>query len=101
MNNVDVIQLLEGEITLLSEGESKRRKKMDEQTTVLELRKEKEKELEELIQEIKKEEKGAKATRRHNIDTHMGIIKELDMMYSRQGALTRFLKELSNGKAVS
>ena len=74
---------------------------MGDQTTVFELRKEKEKELEELIQEIKKDEKRAKVTRRHNTDVHMGIIKELDMMYSRQGALTRFLKELSNGKAVS
>ena len=74
---------------------------MDEKTTVFELRKGKKAELEKIIQEIKKHEKEAKATRHHNIDTHMGIIKELDMMYSRQGALKRFLNELSNGKAVS
>ena len=74
---------------------------MKKEKTVLELWGEKKKELEELIKAIKKNETRAKATRHGSMDMHMNIIKELDMMYSRQGALKRFLNELSNGKAES
>ena len=64
--------------------------------TVNELRKLKEKELEEVIKEIKKLEKEVDRKNCHsdNMETHVGKLKKLDKLYLRRRELKDFLKEL-------
>ena len=64
--------------------------------TVTELRKLKEKELEEVIKEIKKLEKEVdrKGLRSDSMETHVGKLKKLDKLYLRRRELKDFLKEL-------